>query len=247
MPLCYSDTVPEDRVFSVLLGTFLHDVELRNITFSTGVLTVEECHARGFTVQEHSFPNGTKGFSLQVPFDADVVLKHVCELTTCVKCHSSIYSDLTDLLYFWHLQNPEPLVTVYFLPLIFGFIILPEDTPFAHPVDLQASLQDVGKIMTFIHPSRNYRKQSFVVKWLMHSSLLLVLPTITGNCDQNNFYISVKFGSQGSNFQAMVGPQQLTPELAQAYNYQENSTHCTVIVPYTAMGTAFEVCRTAKS
>ncbi|XP_010739022.3 uncharacterized protein LOC104926782 [Larimichthys crocea] len=182
-PSFQDNTVPEDRVFSVLLGTFLHDVELRNITFSTGVLTVEECHARGFTVQEHSFPNGTKGFSLQVPFDADVVLKH----------------------------NPEPLVTVYFLPLIFGFIILPEDTPFAHPVDLQASLQDV------------------------------VLPTITGNCDQNNFYISVKFGSQGNNFQAMVGPQQLTPELAQAYNYQENSTHCTVIVPYTAMGTAFEL------
>lgn len=74
---CFSDTVPEDRVFSVHLGTFLHDVALRNITFSTGVLTVEECNARGFTVQEHSFPNGTKSFSLEVPFDADVVLKHV--------------------------------------------------------------------------------------------------------------------------------------------------------------------------
>ncbi|KAK5903408.1 hypothetical protein CgunFtcFv8_007191 [Champsocephalus gunnari] len=71
------DTVPETRVFSVFLGTFLHDVELRNITFSTGVLTVEESNAKGFTVQEHSLANGSKSFSLQVPFDADVVFKHV--------------------------------------------------------------------------------------------------------------------------------------------------------------------------
>ena len=80
-----SDTVPEERVFSVHVGTFLHDVELRNITFSTGVLTIEESRARGFTVQEHSFPNGTKSFSLQVPIDADVVLKHVCVLTVFCK------------------------------------------------------------------------------------------------------------------------------------------------------------------
>lgn len=71
------DTVPEDRLFVVHVGTFLHDVELKNITFSTGVLTVEECNARGFTVQEHTFSNGTKSFTLQVPFDDDVVLKHV--------------------------------------------------------------------------------------------------------------------------------------------------------------------------
>ncbi|XP_044185572.1 uncharacterized protein LOC122965511 [Thunnus albacares] len=176
-------TSTEDRLFSVHLGTFLHDVELRNITFSTGVLTIEECNAKGFTVEEHSSPNGTKSYTLQVSFDADVVLTH----------------------------NPEPLVTVYFLPLVFGFIILPEETPFAHPVELQASLQDV------------------------------VLPTVTGTCDQSKFYISVKYGSQGSNFQTMVGPQQLTPELAEVYNFQENSTQFSLQVPYTAKDTVFEL------
>ncbi|GAA6228834.1 uncharacterized protein LOC108895977 [Lates japonicus] len=176
-------TVPEDRMFSIHMGTFLHDVELKNITFSTGVLTLEECIAKGFAVQEHNLPNGTKSFSLQVPFDADVVLKH----------------------------NPEPLVTVYFLPLIFGFLTLPEETPFAHPVDLEASLQDV------------------------------VLPSITGTCDQNVFYISVKYGSQGHSFQTMVGSQQLTPDLGEVYNLQENGTHCSLVVPYTAKGTAFEL------
>ncbi|XP_042359781.1 zona pellucida protein AX 1 [Plectropomus leopardus] len=185
-PHVQDDTVPEARVFSVHLGTFLHDVELMNITFSTGVLTVEESNARGFTVQEHRFPNGSKSFSLQVPFDADVVLTH----------------------------NPERLVTHYFLPLIFGFVILPEETPFAHPVDVQASLQDV------------------------------VLPTITGTCDQNQFYISVKFGSHGPNFDAIVGPRQLTPDMAEEYHFQENSTHLSLIVPYTAKDTVFELLTT---
>lgn len=145
----FSDTLPEDRVFSVHLGTFLHDVELRNITFSTGVLTVEECSTRGFTVQEHSFPNGSKTFSLQVPFDADVVLKHVWTDSICkmVHCSWGVFSYI--YLFFLNQQNPEPLVTEYFLPLIFGFLILPEETPFAHPVDVQASLQDVGEITWF--------------------------------------------------------------------------------------------------
>lgn len=74
---CSSDTVPEDGVFSVMLGGFFHDVELKNITFVTGVLTVEESNARGLIVQEHIYTNGTKGFSLQVSFNADVVLKTV--------------------------------------------------------------------------------------------------------------------------------------------------------------------------
>lgn len=70
-----SDTIPEDRAFNVFLGSFLLDVELKNITFSTGLLTIEECNARGYTIQEHRYAN--KSFSLHVPFDADVVLKTV--------------------------------------------------------------------------------------------------------------------------------------------------------------------------
>ncbi|KAK5925921.1 hypothetical protein CgunFtcFv8_021535 [Champsocephalus gunnari] len=182
-PMLEDDTVPETRVFSVLLGTFLHDVELRNITFSTGVLTVEESNAKGFTVQEHSLANGSKSFSLQVPFDADVVLKH----------------------------NPERLVTSYFLPLIFALIVLPEETPFGLPVDLQASLQDI------------------------------VLPIMAGTCDQNQFYISVKFGSHGSNLKAIVGPRELTAEMAEDYDFYENGTHLSLILPYTAKDAVFEL------
>ncbi|XP_026196531.1 zona pellucida protein AX 1 [Anabas testudineus] len=176
------NTVLEDRMFSVNLGTFLYDVVLRNITFFTEILTVEECNARGFTVREYSFPNRTKRFSVEVPFDADVVMK----------------------------SNPELLVTVYDLPLVFGFIILPDETQFTHPVNLQASLRDV------------------------------VLPSLTGTCDQSRFYIIAKYGSRGPNFRTMVGSRQLTPETAEVYSMQGNDTHFHLVVPYTAEDSVFE-------
>nr|XP_040016670.1 uncharacterized protein LOC120808108 [Gasterosteus aculeatus aculeatus] len=186
LPHFRENTVPEARVFSVVLGTFLQDVVLKNITFSTGVLTVEESNTRGFTIQEHRYKNGTKGYSLSVPFDSDVVLKH----------------------------NPELLVTTYSLPLTFGFVILPEETPFSHKVELQASLKDVE------------------------------LPTITGTCDKKHFYITVKYGSQGNNFQAMVGYRQLTPEMAEEYKFQENGTHFSLVLRYNAHDAAFELMKT---
>ncbi|XP_016524386.1 zona pellucida protein AX 1 isoform X1 [Poecilia formosa] len=181
----YTDdrTVPEMREFKLYVGIFLHDVELRNITFATGVLTVEESNARGFTVQQHVFANGSSVFSLKVPFDTDVIFKH----------------------------NPQVLVTTYTLSVVFGFVILPEESSFAHAVKLQAYLQDV------------------------------VLPTLTGTCDQDQFYITVKYGSQGTNFKTMVGGLDLTPELAEAYKFKGNATHGSIEVPYTATSSAFEL------
>uniref|UniRef100_A0A8C3AUV7 ZP domain-containing protein n=1 Tax=Cyclopterus lumpus TaxID=8103 RepID=A0A8C3AUV7_CYCLU len=172
------NTVPDAREFNMVLGPLLPDVVLRNITFFTTVLTVEESNARGFTVQEHHYANGTKSISVLVPFD-----------------------------------NPEPLVTTYFLSLIFGFIILPEETPFRNVTNISNGQPCV---------------------------CFVELPTITGSCDQNQFYISVKYGSQGNNFKAMVGHQQLTPEMAD-YQFQENSTHFSLVLPYTAKGTTFEL------
>ena len=89
------------------------------------------------------------------------------------------------------------------------------------------------------------------VRWngqvMVRSPLLSVLPTVTGTCDQNQFYISVTYGSQGSNFQTIVGPRQLSPEMANAYNFQENATHFSLIVPYNAIDTAFEVCQETET
>uniref|UniRef100_A0A674EBE3 Zona pellucida protein AX 1 n=1 Tax=Salmo trutta TaxID=8032 RepID=A0A674EBE3_SALTR len=186
-PHVIDSTVPEQRVFDILLGTFLHDVELMNITFTTRVLTVAECNARGFDVQEHHFANGSKTFSLRVPFSDELVLK----------------------------QNPDPLTTVYFLPLVFGLLVLPEQTPFPHPAELEASREDV------------------------------VLPTITGSCDQENFYFSVKYGSKQDNFQTMMlhagSWRELDTELAKLYSLTGNGTHFSIVVPFTAPAAAFEL------
>lgn len=50
-------------------------------------------------------------------------------------------------------QNPEKLVTVYFLPLVFGFLIQPEEIPFPYAVDLEAFLQDVGEMFVMVMAS----------------------------------------------------------------------------------------------
>lgn len=69
-----------------------------------------------------------------------------------------------------------------------------------------------------------------------------VLPSISGICDESNFYLGVKYGSQGNDFQTWVGGQHLTDEVAGVYNFQENGTHFSLIVPYNAKDAAFEVC-----
>lgn len=79
------------------------------------------------------------------------------------------------------------------------------------------------------------------MKLYLKHIFLSVLPTITGTCDQNVFYITVKYGSQGHSFQTMVGSQQLTPDLGEVYKLQENGTHYSLVVPYIAKDTAFEV------
>jgi hypothetical protein len=64
-------------LFRVSLGTFAADVVLWNITLSGVVLSVAECNARGFNVQELGSQNGFKTFTLQVPFTDPLVLKTV--------------------------------------------------------------------------------------------------------------------------------------------------------------------------
>uniref|UniRef100_A0A8C6TQZ1 Zona pellucida protein AX 1 n=1 Tax=Neogobius melanostomus TaxID=47308 RepID=A0A8C6TQZ1_9GOBI len=185
-PQAYDQTVAESRVFSLLAGTFLQDVELKNITFLSGTFSVEECVKRGFKVLHQDHPNGTRSFSVQLGFDEDVVRR----------------------------RNPELLVTLYSLPLTLGFMILPELSPFSLSVELVASLYDV------------------------------VLPSLSGDCDQEMFDITVAYGNQGSNFETFetrVGSRTLTAENAGQYYFRENATHFAFSVPYSALNTAFEI------
>lgn len=71
-----ADTVPEKQYFDLLLGSFGPDVFLMNISLPTGVLSVEECSARGFNILEQTFPGSIlKFFTLQLPFADPSVLQ----------------------------------------------------------------------------------------------------------------------------------------------------------------------------
>ncbi|KAK6297183.1 hypothetical protein J4Q44_G00317660 [Coregonus suidteri] len=112
------DAVPEQAVFVFELGTFNLDVALLNITFPTVVLTVAECNARGFNVQEQrSLDNTLKTFRMEVPFSDPVVFQE---------------------------KRPEQGVTTFTLQLIYGLVILPEYTTFSHSAVVDAVLLDIG-------------------------------------------------------------------------------------------------------
>ncbi|MGH0167764.1 UNVERIFIED_CONTAM: hypothetical protein FKN15_053125 [Acipenser sinensis] len=52
-------------VFNVTLGTFLCDVELVKIIAGPETLIVPEANLKGYNVQEHVFPNGSKTYKCQ--------------------------------------------------------------------------------------------------------------------------------------------------------------------------------------
>ncbi|CAL8315679.1 unnamed protein product [Lota lota] len=74
-PQLVDNTIGEEQLFRVSLGPFAPDMELLTLTLSSVVLSVAECNARGFDVQELGSQNGFKTFTLQVPFMDPLVLK----------------------------------------------------------------------------------------------------------------------------------------------------------------------------
>ncbi|MGH0175311.1 UNVERIFIED_CONTAM: hypothetical protein FKN15_070289 [Acipenser sinensis] len=66
-------TVPSEKGFTVTLGNFKPDVELKNLTLNGVPLTLPEAQNRGVKISEVLHPNGTKDFVLKVPFDNPLV------------------------------------------------------------------------------------------------------------------------------------------------------------------------------
>uniref|UniRef100_A0A8C7KJU7 ZP domain-containing protein n=1 Tax=Oncorhynchus kisutch TaxID=8019 RepID=A0A8C7KJU7_ONCKI len=184
------DTVPEQAVFVLELGTFNLDVELLNITFPTMVLTVAECNARGFNVQEQRSPDNTlKTFRMEVPFSDPVVFKE---------------------------RRAEQGVTTFTLQLIYGLVIFPEYAPFSHSAVVDAVLLDI------------------------------VPPSVTGNCDQENFHITVDYRNQEPFFVVLVGKRLLNHEFAQQY-LTEGDTDFIITLPFSSPDAVFEVRRSPKT
>uniref|UniRef100_A0A674EN10 Uncharacterized LOC115195758 n=1 Tax=Salmo trutta TaxID=8032 RepID=A0A674EN10_SALTR len=172
-------TVPEQAVFVLELGTFNLDVELLNITFPTMVLTVAECNARGFNVQEQrSLDNTLKTFRMEVPFSDP-------------------------------LKRVEQGVTTFTLQLLYGLVVFPEYAPFSHSAVVDAVLLDI------------------------------VPPSVTGNCDQENFHITVDYSNQEPFFVVLVGKRLLNHELAQQY-LTEGDADFTITLPFSSPDAVFE-------
>ncbi|KAJ7988051.1 hypothetical protein DPEC_G00319630 [Dallia pectoralis] len=106
-------------------------------------------------------------------------------------------------------NRPEQAVTSFTLNLIYGLVVQPENTPFSHSASVNAVLMNV----------------------VPHS--------ITGVCDEENFYVTVNYGNQAPLFEVMVGGWLLTPDLAEQY-VTEGESRITLTVPFSAPQAAFE-------
>ncbi|XP_041815323.1 uncharacterized protein LOC121622432 [Chelmon rostratus] len=108
------------------------------------------------------------------------------------------------------LQTKEMGLMVYALHLTFGLLVLPEFAPFSYTAYLEAKLADTTP------------------------------PSISGGCDYQNFYVLVKYGTHGFNFQTIVGKQMLTRGRAQQYRFMENGTHLSFAVPFASPDVVYE-------
>ncbi|NWS72915.1 ZP2 protein, partial [Crotophaga sulcirostris] len=63
------------RIMNVTVGTFLPDVELVNLTIEGATVAVSEAVQHGYLTYEIRCANGSKGYGIQVPFDAPSIKK----------------------------------------------------------------------------------------------------------------------------------------------------------------------------
>ncbi|XP_041099492.1 uncharacterized protein LOC121310257 [Polyodon spathula] len=183
-PVVTNNTVPKDRVFNVTLGTFLPDVELVQIVVGPEPLTVPEANLKGYNVQEHVFPNGSKTFTLQVPFEDPNVKQKVT----------------------------PPDTRTYILPLTYLLNIVPENTPFTHPAVVEAVLKDIIPptvtgycdgaafyiMVTYGNMGRNWIP--FVGSRELGGSLLALYKY---NANSTNFWMAVPYNSIDATYEVI--------------------------------------------
>ncbi|XP_058856412.1 uncharacterized protein LOC117964056 isoform X2 [Acipenser ruthenus] len=72
-PYVINNTVPSEKGFTVTLGNFKPDVELKKLTINGVPLTLPEAQNRGVEIIKVQHPNGTNDFVLKVPFNNPLV------------------------------------------------------------------------------------------------------------------------------------------------------------------------------
>ncbi|MGH0146259.1 UNVERIFIED_CONTAM: hypothetical protein FKN15_042827 [Acipenser sinensis] len=90
-PYVVNNTVPSEKVFTVTLGNFKPDVELKNLTLNGVPLTLPEAQNRGVKIIEVRHPNGTKDFVLKVPFNNPLVSRDLPDVKSFCTNRSVVF------------------------------------------------------------------------------------------------------------------------------------------------------------
>ncbi|XP_058867635.1 uncharacterized protein LOC117962847 [Acipenser ruthenus] len=115
-PYVVNNTIPSEKGFTVTLGNFKPDVELKNLTLNGVPLTLPEAQNRGVKISEVQHPNGTKDFVLKVPFDNPLV----------------------------SVEYIGALIRRYTLNINYTLNIVPQNEPYFHPAAIVCDVKDVG-------------------------------------------------------------------------------------------------------
>ncbi|MGH0185608.1 UNVERIFIED_CONTAM: hypothetical protein FKN15_029426 [Acipenser sinensis] len=159
-------------------------VELVKIIVGPDTLTVPEANLKGYNVQEHVFPNGSKTYTLQVPFEDPNVKQKVT----------------------------PPDTRTYVLPLTYLLNIVPEKTPFTHPAVVEAILKDIipptvtgycdgaafYTMVTYGNMGRNWIP--FVGSREFGGSLLALYKY---NANSTNFWMTVPYNSVDATYEVI--------------------------------------------
>ncbi|MGH0188848.1 UNVERIFIED_CONTAM: hypothetical protein FKN15_031597 [Acipenser sinensis] len=112
-PYVVNNTVPSEKGFTVTLGNFKPDVELKNLTLNGVPLTLPEAQNRGVKIIEVRHPNGTKDFVLKVPFNPLVSVEYI-----------------------------GALIRRYTLNINYTLNIVPQNEPYFHPAAIVCDVKD---------------------------------------------------------------------------------------------------------
>uniref|UniRef100_A0ACB8EXF3 Uncharacterized protein n=1 Tax=Sphaerodactylus townsendi TaxID=933632 RepID=A0ACB8EXF3_9SAUR len=110
-----NNTVPDRGYFDVSLGNFLPDVALVTVAIGGKPLTPRELQSRGCNLAEVPNPNGTRAFTLAVPFDDPLIQQEY------------LYGNIRR----------------YTLPLLYTFNLVPKDQPLVHSATIECEVADV--------------------------------------------------------------------------------------------------------
>ncbi|XP_058853594.1 zona pellucida sperm-binding protein 2-like isoform X2 [Acipenser ruthenus] len=115
-PYVINNTVPSEKGFTVTLGNFKPDVELKKLTINRVPLTLPEAQNRGVEIIKVQHPNGTNDFVLKVPFNNPLV----------------------------SVEYIGGLIRRYTLNINYTLNIVPQNDPYFHPATIVCDVKDVS-------------------------------------------------------------------------------------------------------